>query len=320
VRLRVVFALLALTALAPRSALAQDAKEDPALIAARDAFSEGVSLMAGRDYRGALAKFKVAGRYKLSAQVAFNVAECEVELGRLVSALGNYRLALSKADAPGAETIAELAPKRIEALSKRIPSLTIERKGDASARLSLDGQEVPQLGTAFPADPGEHVLLALSGDKTVATEKFTLAEAEKRVVSIDVPAPTPDESPKVDPSDAGPGVSVPGVVLVALGGASIVVGGVSIALRQVAIGELEDACGGDSTCPPDAESSYDRGRVATGLAQVFFPVGAVSVVVGAILLATHGPSEAPASGATLTGFGLASPDGRGPGLSFTGSF
>jgi hypothetical protein len=316
-RSRALLTLLFLSAFAPRPALAQETKEDPALIAARDAFSEGVSLMAGRDFRGALAKFKAAGRYKMSAQVAFNVAECEVELGKLVSALGNYRLALSKAEGPGTETIADLAPKRIEALSQRIPSLTIERKGDSSARLSLDGQDVPQLGTAFPADPGEHVLVALSGEKAVATEKFTLAEAEKRVVLIDVPAPGVE--PPTGAPDEAPGVSVPGVVLLTVGGVSLVVGGVSIALRQVAIGELEEACGDDSTCPPEAESSYDRGRVATGLAQVFFPVGAVSVVVGAILVATHGPSE-PATGAAITGFGIASPDGRGPGLSLTGSF
>jgi hypothetical protein len=320
---RFPFMLLVLSVFAPCPAFAQEATEDPALIAARDAFTEGVSLMAARDFRGALAKFKAAGRYKMSAQVAFNVAECEVELGKLVSALGNYRLALSKADAPGTEKIAELAPTRIEALSKRIPSLTVERKGDSSARLTLDGQDVPQLGTAFPADPGEHVLVALSGDKPVATEKFTLAEAEKRVVSIDVPTPTSSDVPPVNTSDTS-SVSVPGVVLLTVGGASVVVGGIAIALRQVAIGELEEACGGDSSCPPEAESSYDRGRLATGLAQVFFPVGAVSIVIGAVLMATHGPSEAPPSsnsgGAAITGFSVTSPDGRGPGVGLVGAF
>jgi hypothetical protein len=319
-RSRALFAVLLLSALAPRPALSQDAKEDPARIAALDAFTEGVSLMAGRDFRGALTKFKAAGRYKMNAQVAFNIAECEVELGKLVSALGNYRLALSKADAPGTETIADLAPKRIEAVSRRIPSLTIQRKGDTSARLSLDGQDVPQLDTAFPADPGEHVLVALFGDKPAATEKFTLAESEQRVVTIDVPAPTAGETPPTGAPDEVTGVSVPGVVLLTVGGVSLIVGSVGIALRQVAIGELEDACGDDATCPPDAESSYDRGRVATGLAQVFYPVGAVSIVIGAILVATHGPSEAPAAGAAITGLGLASPDGTGPGLSVTGRF
>src|SRR5689334_6741083 len=95
--------------LAPRTALAQQ-QEDPAVLKARENFREGVALMAAQDWASALAKFKSVGQVKMNAQVAFNIAECERELGKLVSALGNYRLAMAKAQEGGAEKVAEAAP------------------------------------------------------------------------------------------------------------------------------------------------------------------------------------------------------------------
>ncbi len=304
----------------PQQALAQE--EDPARVLARDQFSEGVTLMSAENWAGALGKFKAAGRYKMSAQVAFNIAECERNLGQFVAALGNYRLAVSKADVAGAEDVRDLAPKRIEELTPKIPKLSVKRKeGSAEGKLFVDGLELPSSseGAALQIDPGEHTVTAVRGDVTLVTEKVTLAPGETRELEILVP----DSAVAIQGPAGSSGVSVPGAILVGVGAASVVVGAVSIGVRQVAIADLEEACGDDAACPPDAEAAYDRGRLATGLAGVFFPLGAVSIVVGSILLATHGPSEEEAeasSGPTLTGVGFLGPDGTAPGLVFTGAF
>lgn len=296
-------------------------EEDPARQLARDQFSEGLTLMAAEDWASALAKFKAAGRYKMSAQVAFNIAECERNLGKLVSALGNYRMAASKADVAGAEDVRDLAPKRIDELTPKIPKLSVKRKeGSASGTLFIDGQELSQSseGSALQVDPGEHVITAVRGDATLATEKAVLAPGETREIEILIPESGGSET--LVPGESA-GVSVPGAILVGVGVASVIVGAVSIGVRQVAIADLEEACGEDTVCPPDAEETYDRGRLATGLAEVFFPVGAVSIVVGSILLATHGPSdEEEARGPVLTGFGFLGPDGTLPGVVVTGAF
>src|SRR5688572_15952181 len=83
--------------LAGPSAEAQTKEE---LAKAREAFNDGVALASGNNCAGAIAKYKEVARVKMTPQVAFNIAECEERLGKLVSALGNYRLAQSQLEDP----------------------------------------------------------------------------------------------------------------------------------------------------------------------------------------------------------------------------
>ena len=66
-------------------------------------------------------------------------------------------------------------------------------------------------------------------------------------------------------------------------------------------------CGGDTTCPPSAQSTADKGRLFTGLAEGGFVLGAAGIVTGVVLLATGGPPKPKPSSAFLG----APPDGRG---------
>lgn len=313
--------------------LAQPADEDPAVVKAREQFREGVALMAAQDWTNALAKFKAVGRVKMNAQVAFNIAECERELGKLVSALGNYRLALGKAQEPnagtGADKIAEVTPARIAELEPRIAKLKVIRKEseppNPQAIIELDGSELAQtqIDTVIPVDPGERTLRVLVNGKPAKLQRFRLEVGESKEVTVEIPPPDVADptAPGRTVSTGGP--SIPGIILVAFGGASLVAGGVFIGLRQQAIGELDDACGGDQSCPPSAQDTYDRGRLMTGLSEVFFPVGAVSVVVGAVLLATMSGSKSAAEttpDSPPVSFLLTSPDGQGPGFGVLGAF
>lgn len=309
---------------------ASPADEDPAVVKAREQFREGVALMAAQDWANALTKFKAVGRVKMNAQVAFNIAECERELGKLVSALGNYRLALGKAQEPnaglGADKIAEVTPGRIADLEPRIAKLKVIRKEseppNPQATIELDGSELAQaqLEAAIPVDPGERTLRVLVNGKPAKLQKLRLEQGEAKEVVVEIPAPevAGPSGPSATPSAGGP--SIPGIVLVSFGAASLVAGGVFIGLRQQAIGELDDLCGGDESCPPSAEDTYDRGRLMTGLAEVFVPVGVVSAVVGSVLLATMSGSSKPAAEASPVSFLLTSPDGQGPGFGVAGSF
>lgn len=292
-RLRLAAALVAgfavLVPPSPRTARAQAATD---VEKARELFREGVALMAAEDWAGALAKFKAVSRVKMSAQVAFNIAECEEKLGRLVAALGNYRVALGKAREPDANApqVAEHAPERIAALEPRIGKLTIlrkEEKPNPAALLELDGTELgsAQIGAALPVDPGERTVRIIVDGTVVGVRKITIGEGESKKIEILVPAPAEKQGAGPGPAPEGErGVSIPGAVLVAFGGASLVAGGVFIGLRQAAISELDELCGGDSSCPPSAESTYDQGRLYTGLAEGFIPAGVVSATIGIIFL------------------------------------
>lgn len=290
-------ATAALTVL-PGVARAQDAPPSPEVERARELFREGVALMAAEDYAGALAKFKEVGRVRMNAQVAFNIAECEEKLGRVVAALGNYRLALAKAEEPGANApaVGSNAPDRIAALEKRVVKLTIvrkEEKANPAASIELDGVEVAaaQIGSVMKTDPGERTVRVVAKGRVLATQKVTLADGEEK--TLEVVIPPPDERADVGPGpDRGSGVSVPGVVLTALGGGMLIAGGVFIGLRQVAIGDLDDQCGGDRSCPPSAQETYDQGRLYTGLAEGFIPAGVAAATVGIVLIVLEANSTA----------------------------
>src|SRR5262245_59504464 len=62
---------------------------------ARVLFQEAVALAAANNCAGALVKYKLVLKVKSTPQIAFNIAECEERLGKLVEALGNYRIAAS---------------------------------------------------------------------------------------------------------------------------------------------------------------------------------------------------------------------------------
>ena len=275
--------------LPPSSALAQDGA--PADVEkARELFREGVALMAAENYAAALAKFKEVGRSRMSAQVAFNIAECEEKLGKVVAALGNYRLALAKAEeaGPSAAAVTENAPGRIAALEARVAKLTIirkEAKPNPAAKIELDGVELAaaQLGTPIPADPGKRTLRVVTGGRALLTRTVELTNGQALTVTVEVPAPA-----EPGPVEPGPepqsGVSIPGVVLTALGGGLLVAGGVFLGLRQGAISDLDEQCGEDRSCPAAAQDTYDQGRLFTGLAEGFIPAGVAAATVGVVLI------------------------------------
>lgn len=303
---RLAAAGVALTlALGSTGASAQSKQE---LDKARTLFREGVALSAANDWSGALAKFKEVAQVRMTAQVAFNIAECEEHLGKLLAALGNYRLAASEAAAPNANApeVAKQVDARISALEARIPKVTITRgEGAETASIELDGVELgaAQIGSPIPVDPGPHTVVAKVNGREGARETVTLAESETKDVplTIAVVAPPKEEPPPVTQPDVlpppeVPGSKLPGIIVTGLGVASLGAGVVFLVLRQGTIDDLDTLCGGDESCPPSAESTADDGKLYTGLAEATIAAGVVGVAVGVVLLATSGKKPAPVTG------------------------
>src|SRR5436190_7574255 len=95
-----VLGALALAAVSLTGASTAKAQTNEELAKAKELFMEGVALASGNNCAGAIAKYKEVARVKMTPQVAFNIAECEERLGKLVSALGNYRLVQSQLEDP----------------------------------------------------------------------------------------------------------------------------------------------------------------------------------------------------------------------------
>ncbi len=308
---------------------------------ARKQFQEGMALSAANNCSAALTKFRAVANVKMTANVAFNIAECEERLGKLVSALGNYRLAASQAQGdPKSKDVASRVADRIDALDARIPKLTIKRgKGADVASIELDGSELgaSQISAATPVDPGSHTVVAKIGDRVYAQDKVVLVEKESKTFEVKINAPIakiekdPVEEPKADPivpPPPPPKSKVPAAVAIGVGGVGVILGATFMVIRGGALSDLETKCGGDTSCPPSAQQTADKGRLFTGLAEVSFVVGAAGLVTGIVVLATSGPAKPKPTSALL----FARPDGRGLrvltsapgasafGLSLAGSF
>ncbi|WP_437515022.1 PEGA domain-containing protein [Sorangium sp. So ce1099] len=279
------------------------------LAEARALFQEGVALSAANNCAAALARFQAVANVRRTPQVLFNIAECEARLGRLVSALGNYRIAAAAADGdPKAREVTANVGARIEDLEQRIPRLAIRRgQGALTATILLDGSALgaAEMSADIPVDPGPHIVSARIGDREVVRETVTLEERDEKTVEVAIDEPPrpaappraaapPDVAPPEASRPAARPSKAPGLVVLGAGIASGVVGGVFLGLRAGTLSDLDALCGGDRSCPPSARPTADRGRLYTGVAEVGIGLGVAGVAAGIALLVTSGRSAAAA--------------------------
>ncbi|WP_437562833.1 PEGA domain-containing protein [Sorangium sp. So ce542] len=284
------------------------------LAAARVLFQEGVALSAANNCAAALAKFQAVANVRRTPQVLFNIAECEARLGKLVSALGNYRMAAAAAAGdPRANDVTANVGARIEDLEARVPRLAIRRgAGALTATILLDGTALgaAEMSGDIPVDPGPHVVAARIGGREVVRETVTLEEGHAKTVEVTIAEPPADAAPTLGaPTPGAPAAAsaapaaarpskVPGLVALGAGIALGAAGGVFLGLRAGTLSDLDALCGGDRSCPPSARPTADRGRLYTGVAEATIGLGVASVAAGIVLLATSsGGAAEPAAGA-----------------------
>jgi hypothetical protein len=273
---------------------------------ARAMFLEGVSLAAANNCGGALTKYQAVVKVKMTAQVVFNIAECEERLGKLVSALGSYRLAASLVTDNKPKEVASQVGDRINSLEGRIPKLVIERT-EQTSKLELDGQELgsSQVGKENLVDPGTHTVSGKIGETEVWRETVTVAEKETKtvVVKIDIAKFKPPEQPTATATataatTAAPTVAEPPSRLPAylVGGFGVLSLGAGFALMGASLGtaaELEKTCGPDRDCPASEKAKYDSGRTIAGVSLGLLALGGAALATGVVLFVVRGSSSAP---------------------------
>lgn len=308
---------------APRSAFAQGPSDVEALKKAREQFGQALALQTGGDWAGALALLKDVAAVKPTPQVRFNIALCEEKLGRLVAALGDYELASADAQAQSADPVRQEVATRLEALRARIPRVVVRRgEGADSAAISLDGVSLGDsvLNGPLPADPGPHVVEATASGFLPFKQSFRVAEQQTATILVKLEPEPPKpiaEQPLGPRASSSSGLRTAGFVVGGAGVASLLASGALFYLRHSTISDLDDKCGANrSTCPENAQSDVDRGKLYTTLGNVTLAVGAVGLAVGAtlVIVGSHsseqqtatislapGATGANAGGATLLG-------------------
>jgi hypothetical protein len=242
------------------------------------------------------------------------------------------------------------AQKELDALSRRIPSVIINVKGSDAPQVKLDGIEVrtAALGVKRPVDPGKHVITASAAGLATSEVTVTVAEGKSESVTLELkprqaepppvvavapvakpatvvpiqpqapppPAmtPPPPVAPEPDQITAhGSSRKTLGFIAVGVGGAGLLVGGITGGLALSKHSELTEACG-DNLCPqaqmgtlkPKIDAYETVGAVST----IGFIAGGALVATGVILILTAPRSKTTqASVAPLVGPGFIGANG-----------
>ncbi len=242
---------------------------------AQATFDQGLADMGAERFDAACPK--LAESYRLDPQpgVLFTLAECEAKQGKLATAVVHYRTyvellgRMSSVQRAKQQQRERVAQAQIQSLRPRIPELTLVVPPTAppDTTVERDGVAVDSaaVGVAVPVDPGEHKVRLKLADGRDRTYVVGLAEGERRRLQLELPADHPDAVPPVTPTATSPS-SWPWV-LVAAGGAGVVVAGITGAL---ALGDASTAhahCT-DRLCDPQGKGAAERanslGWVSTG--------------------------------------------------------
>lgn len=226
-----------------------DTKDDVAFADAL--FHQGLALLKQGDDADACMRFEQSKELAPAVGVSLYLADCLQRIGKPASAWREFRsaeaLAIERKDKRAA-----LAHRRAEALVAGLDRLTVQvgPSLEGSVHLSLDGKALArdEWGTAIPVDPGNHVVVARSGEIERVFEASV--DTNRTTASIQIDALAPDK-----PVERAPAQHPAGGVPVASGDA-------------------------DGT-PPEAEKSTPHGGGRLWISLGLAGLGAAGLGVGA---------------------------------------
>jgi len=273
-------------------------------------FNAGREDMKRNDYAAAYEKLSESQRLDPSPGTLLNLALCEENLGRLAAAWAHIQEVL--AQLPADDARAKVAKEHQTQIDARLPRLTIHLAPDAPAttRIALDGNELPatSLRTPLPLDPGRHVVLVGAPGAQPKTVDVELAEGERKEITAS-PAGVTTARPRAEE----PKNNTLAYVMLGVGGAGVVTGGVLWAVLNKKHDIVENNCDDQKRCNAEGMDAADSGKKLTPIYTGAWIVGAAGLGVGAYLLLTGGESSAPSTqvgAAPLPGGGAVRLEGR----------
>jgi hypothetical protein len=320
---RSLSALIFAALLAPSAAFAETSDADRAT--ARTLAGEGQEALEKKDFTTAADRFARADSLIHAPTLLLGLAHAQLGLGKMVAAQETYNRIVREGVAAGSPptwaVAVEAARKEVEALAPRVPQVVITVKGTSAARVTLDDAVIPTaaLGVKRPADPGAHLIRAGADGFAPAESRVTLREGATQTVTLElqpaavkppvaavtppVAAVTPPPAAVVAPPIAAPLPLAPpreasggstqrtlGFVALGVGGAGLVLGGVTGGLAIGKHGDLALAC--PNGCPPGEQANLDSFHTLAALSTVGFILAGAGAAAGTILLLTA-PRKSP---------------------------
>jgi hypothetical protein len=327
-RLFLVASLLLAGTLSPTLARAQTSDADKAT--ARDLTIEGYKALESKDYAAAFDRFTRADTLYHAPSVILGLARAQVGLGKLVSAQELYNRAAHETLPPNASGASKKAvqdaQKELDGLTRRIPSVIINVKGNDAARVTLDGTEVRSaaLGVKRPVDPGKHLITASATGFDASEVTMSIAEGKTESLTLELKPRSAEPLPVVavapvarpptvalvpNPANPVPPMTIPapttpepeqikapastrrtaGFVALGVGGAGLLLGGIAGGLALGKHGDIAKSCT-DGHCPKGTEDTYNPAIDSYGtmgtISTIGFVAGGALAVTGVVLILT----------------------------------
>jgi hypothetical protein len=182
---------------------------DTQVQAARELFQSAEKDEDAQRWSDALAKLRKVAAIRLTAGVRYHLALCEEHTGLLASALADYTAAENQARIEMAQDVSRLVGPRLNALSPRVPRLTVTIVPTdlPDAELRIDGEPIARalLGVPMPLNPGVHKLEAKATGRSPYSSSLEMRERDTTVLEIklvEAAAPTPAPTPAPKPASA----------------------------------------------------------------------------------------------------------------------
>lgn len=199
----------------------------------------------------------------------------------------------------------------LQELKRNIPTIVVAAAGPAgkdtiAARLLIDGTLISATlnGKPIELDPGLHTLRLEHERFGRLEEKIVVRQGEKnRLLTLRYPAGKKPDPAKPDPAKPGPAKPDPdaadpgstpwlAIISLGLGGAGVVLGGITGTVALVMGQDLQDRCE-DGICHPGDKEDLNTGESLAHVSTASITVGLVGMAVGviALLIENEEPSQ-----------------------------
>jgi len=300
-------------ALTPAVALAEPTAAEKET--ARSLMKEGRARREKGDHKGALENFTGADNIMKVPTTGLEVGRSQTDMNLLVEARDTFLRISRMPEEPGEPVAFKEARKEATALAakleERIPTVKLSMpnlpKG-AKPTVTIDDAPVSAAMLPYPVkvNPGKHSVVATVGSFKQSAE-VELIEGEDKEVPLDMagatadegakdtpPPPAPDPNGPVDTAPKPPEGGTSSLVYIGfgVGGAALLVGGVTGILAMSKTNSAKEQCE-DTRCPPSTHDDLSSARTMATVSTISFVVAAVGVGVGVYGLLGRSGGEPP---------------------------
>lgn len=264
-------------------------------------FREGRAAMQANDYATACTRFAESLSKEPAPGTALNLGDCEEKRGHLIAARNAFTTAAASFSLADKK---KYATGRAEAVDKRIPTIVIRASmPPLGLRVALADGTPAEIDKEMRIDPGEVTVIAQAPGHKTKTVKGTAKEGQTTEIQTGlldsesgappVVAPNPfvkNEPPPPAERPATNAQRTAGWIVIGVGAASLLVGGITGVMTLDRASTVEDHCDGNLACDSEGADAARSGSTLSTISTITV-IGGLAAVAGGTLLVLTSPSK-----------------------------